>query len=202
MAKSADFLCASGNQNRNVPVNIHWHIWLVMVHLMLTSDSVSDNDDVMINDSDDIVIVRGTDLWLCTWGWCFCPPPTEAASRLGWRWEDRPAPERPETEQSGSASSSLASTATHTTHQHTSPTPTHTLYTTGCFKTSCKLRKHITETLYGVFFVFLGSYDCQIWAIFHFGTLWAYGWKKSWKIWPWKKARFQGWLKLANFLIS
>ena len=72
---------------------------------------------------------------------------------------------------------------------------------TGCCKTSGKLRKHITETLYGVFFVFLGSYDCQIWAIFHFGTLWAYGWKKSWKIWPWKKARFQGWLKLADFMV-
>ena len=73
---------------------------------------------------------------------------------------------------------------------------------TGCCKTSVKLWKHITETLYGVFFVFLSSFDCQIWAIFHFGTLWTYGWKKSWKIWPWKKARYQGWLKLANFLIS
>ena len=73
---------------------------------------------------------------------------------------------------------------------------------TGCCKTSVKLWEHIIETLYGVFFVFLGSFDCQIWAIFHFGTLWAYGWKKSLKIWPWKKARFQGWLKLANFLIS
>ena len=73
---------------------------------------------------------------------------------------------------------------------------------TGCCKTTGKLWQHITETLYGVFLVFLGSFDCQIWAIFHFGTLWAYGWKKSWKIWPWKKARFQGWLKLANFLIS
>ena len=47
--------------------------------------------------------------------------------------------------------------------------------TTGCCKTSVKLWKHITETLYGVFFVFLGSFDCQVWAIFHFGTLWAYG---------------------------
>ena len=73
---------------------------------------------------------------------------------------------------------------------------------TGCCKTSVKLWKHITETLYGVFFVFLSSFDCQIWAIFHFGTLWTYGWKKSWKIWPWKNARYQGWLKLANFLIS
>ena len=44
---------------------------------------------------------------------------------------------------------------------------------TGCCKTSVKLWKHITETLYGVFLVFLGSYDCQLWAIFHFGTLWA-----------------------------
>ena len=76
------------------------------------------------------------------------------------------------------------------------------LHHTGCCKTSVKLWKHITETLYGVFFVFLGSFDCQIWAIFHFGTVWANGWKISWKIWPWKKARFQGWLILANFLIS
>ena len=44
---------------------------------------------------------------------------------------------------------------------------------TGCCKTSVKLWNHITETLYGVFLVFLGSYDCQLWAIFHFGTLWA-----------------------------
>ena len=73
---------------------------------------------------------------------------------------------------------------------------------TGCCKTTGKVWKHITETLYGVFLVFLGSYDCQIWGIFHFGTLWAYGWKKRWKISPWKKATFQGWLKLAYFLIS
>ena len=44
---------------------------------------------------------------------------------------------------------------------------------TRCCKTSVKLWKHISETLYGVFFVFLGSFDCPIWAIFHFGTLWA-----------------------------
>ena len=44
---------------------------------------------------------------------------------------------------------------------------------TGCCKTTGKLWQHITETLYGVFLVFLGSFDCQIWAIFHFGTLWA-----------------------------
>ena len=73
---------------------------------------------------------------------------------------------------------------------------------TGCCKTTGKLWQHITETLFGVFLLFLGSFDCQIWAIFHFGTLWANEWKKSLKIWPWKKAGFQGWLKLANFLIS
>ena len=43
----------------------------------------------------------------------------------------------------------------------------------GCCKTAGKLWQHITETLYGVFLVFLGSFDCQKWAIFHFGTLWA-----------------------------
>ena len=43
----------------------------------------------------------------------------------------------------------------------------------GCCKTTGKLWQQITETLYGVFLVFLGSFDCQIWAIFHFGTLWA-----------------------------
>ena len=44
---------------------------------------------------------------------------------------------------------------------------------TGCCKTSAKLWKHITETFYGVFLVFLGFYDCQLWAIFHFGTFYA-----------------------------
>ena len=43
---------------------------------------------------------------------------------------------------------------------------------TGCCKTTGKLWQHITETLYGVFLLFLCSFDCQIWAIFHFGTLW------------------------------
>ena len=43
-----------GNQNRNVPVGVHWHIWLVMVHLMLTSDSVSVNSD-----NDGVMIVKG-----------------------------------------------------------------------------------------------------------------------------------------------
>ena len=35
-------------------------------------------------------------------------------------------------------------------------------YPTRCCKTSVKLWKHITETLYRVFCVFLGSIDCQI----------------------------------------
>ena len=34
--------------------------------------------------------------------WCFCPPPTRAASRLGPRREDRPAPHPPHGELSGS----------------------------------------------------------------------------------------------------
>ena len=60
-------------------------------------------------------------------------------------------------------------------------------WNTGCCKTSVKLWKHLTKTLYEAFFMFLGSFDCQIWAIFPFGTLLAYGWKKNLKIWSWKK---------------
>ena len=46
------------------------------------------------------------------------------------------------------------------------------VHNTGCCKTTGKLWQHITETLYGVFLLFLCSFDCQIWAIFHFGSLW------------------------------
>ena len=60
-----------------------------------------------------------------------------------------------------------------------------------CCKASVKLWKHITETLYGVFFVFLSSFDCQIWAIFHFGTLWHMDEKKVEKFDPEKRLDFR-----------
>ena len=52
----------------------------------------------------------------------------------------------------------------------------------GCCKTTGKLWQHITETLYGVFLLVLFSFDCQIWAIFHFGTLWLWKWTYFLKI--------------------
>ena len=43
---------------------------------------------------------------------------------------------------------------------------------TGCCKTSVKLCKPFCNTFLGVILLFLCSVDCQIWAIFHFSTLW------------------------------
>ena len=42
---------------------------------------------------------------------------------------------------------------------------------TGCCKTSGQLWKPVTDAFFEVFLMFLGSFDCQLWAIFHFGTL-------------------------------
>ena len=75
------------------------------------------------------------------------------------------------------------------------------LYSTGCCKTSGKLCKPFCDTFLGVILLFLCSFDCQIWAIFHFGTHWL--WKCTYflKMQFWKNARFQGWLHLAHFLL-
>ena len=43
---------------------------------------------------------------------------------------------------------------------------------TGCYKTSGKLCKLLSDSFLEVFFLFFCSFDCQIWAIFHSGTLW------------------------------
>ena len=48
------------------------------------------------------------------------------------------------------------------------------MHTTGCCKTSVKLCKPFCDTFLGVILLFLCSFDCQIWAIFHFGTLWLW----------------------------
>ena len=37
---------------------------------------------------------------------------------------------------------------------------------TGCCKTSGQLWKPVTDTFFEVFLMFLGSFDCQLWAIF------------------------------------
>ena len=38
---------------------------------------------------------------------------------------------------------------------------------------SGQLWKPVTDAFFEVFLMFLGSFDCQLWAIFHFGTLYA-----------------------------
>ena len=47
--------------------------------------------------------------------------------------------------------------------------------------------------------MFWAFFDHSIWAIFHSSTFGTYDWKKSLKISSFKKVRFQGWLKLAQF---
>ena len=44
---------------------------------------------------------------------------------------------------------------------------------TGCCKTSGQFCKLLCDSFLGVFMLFLCSFGCQIWAIFHFGTTWA-----------------------------
>jgi hypothetical protein len=41
-----------------------------------------------------------------------------------------------------------------------------------------------------------------LWAKFHFGPYEPYDYEKSWKNSSSKKARFQGWLKMAQFLLT
>ena len=52
---------------------------------------------------------------------------------------------------------------------------------------------------FGLFLMFWAFFYHSIWAIFHSGTFGTYDWKKSLKISSFKKVRFQGWLKLAQF---
>ena len=45
---------------------------------------------------------------------------------------------------------------------------------TGCCKTSGQLCELLCDSFLVVFFLFFCSFDCQIWAIFHSGTLWPW----------------------------
>ena len=46
----------------------------------------------------------------------------------------------------------------------------HSRSCTGCCKTSGQLWKPVTDAFFEVFLMFLDYFDCQLWAIFHFGT--------------------------------
>ena len=65
----------------------------------------------------------------------------------------------------------------------------------------CFVHPPLTPLFFGHFPMSWAYFDHSIWSIFHSGTPGAYCWKKSWKTSSSKKVRFQGWLKLAHFLL-
>ena len=74
-------------------------------------------------------------------------------------------------------------------------------YYTGCLPAICKSKSAINGLFLGVFLLFWGYFDRYMWAQFHFGTLEQQLWEITWDIACSKKVRFQGWLKLAEFLL-
>ena len=60
----------------------------------------------------------------------------------------------------------------------------------------------VNQVLLGVFLMFLAFFYSKIWAKFYFGTFEQYKVRKKLKISSFKKVRFQGWLKIAQFLLT
>ena len=60
----------------------------------------------------------------------------------------------------------------------------------------------VNLVFFGVFLMFLGFFHSKIWAKIHFGTFEPYKQEKHLKISSSKKVRFQGWLKMAQFLLT
>ena len=82
--------------------------------------------------------------------------------------------------------------------------------TTGCCKTSGQLWKSLTDSFLSVLLLILCSFDCQIWAIFHFGSPSPWEWIISVENLIMKKSHISGlaqidsidagWiLRVANF---
>ena len=70
---------------------------------------------------------------------------------------------------------------------------------TGCSQKGGMQYVPLNLLFFGLFLMFWPFFDHSIWAIFHSGTFGTNDWKKSFKISSFKKVRFQGWLKLAQF---
>ena len=51
---------------------------------------------------------------------------------------------------------------------------------TGCFKTSCKFLRLVTQSFFGLFPVFWAFLYHKLWAIFHSSTSGTWNWKKGW----------------------
>ena len=73
---------------------------------------------------------------------------------------------------------------------------------TGSFSKVVLSHGAVNQVFLGVFLMFSAFFHSKLWAKFHFGTFEPYKWEQSWKISSSKKVRFQGWLKMAQFLLT
>ena len=63
---------------------------------------------------------------------------------------------------------------------------------TGCFKTSCKFLRLVTQSFLGLFPLFWAFLYHKLWAIFHSGTSWTWNWKKKFKNLILQKSKISG----------
>ena len=75
---------------------------------------------------------------------------------------------------------------------------THVIHT-GCCKTSGQLCKLLCDSFLRIFFLFFCSFDCQIWAIFHSGTLWPWEWIFFVENIIMKKCKISGLAQIGSF---
>ena len=73
---------------------------------------------------------------------------------------------------------------------------------TGSFSKVVLSHRAVNQVFFGVFLMFLAFFHSKIWAKIHFGTFEPYKQEKHLKISSTKKVRFQGWLKMAQFLLT
>ena len=73
---------------------------------------------------------------------------------------------------------------------------------TGSFSKVVLSHGAVNHVILGVFLMFSAFFYSKLWAKFYFGTFEPYDYEKSWKISSFKKVRFQGWLKMASFLLT
>merc|ERR1712155_467558 len=73
---------------------------------------------------------------------------------------------------------------------------------TGSFSKVVLSHRAVNQVFFGVILMFLAFFHSKIWAKIHFGTFELYEQEKHLKISSSKKVRFQGWLKMAQFLLT
>ena len=73
---------------------------------------------------------------------------------------------------------------------------------TGCCKTPGQLWKPWTDLFLGVLLLFLCSFDCQIWAIYHFGPLSPWEWFFLFENLILKKGHISGLAKIDSIFVG